>query len=71
MLCLTDITMKAVREKVGVGLVVRYQPKEWIIKSTRFHGKKVVSCKVIAGSKQKRFIGAYVPPFTLDHLSDL
>ena len=36
-----------------------------------FHGPNVVSCKVVASVKRTLLIGAYLPPYTLEHLTDL
>ena len=36
-----------------------------------FHGKNVVSCKVITGTSQTTIIGAYLPRYMLTQLPDL
>ena len=42
-----------------------------IIGSMRFHGPNVVSYKIVAGNQLLPLIGAYLPPSTLEHMSDL
>ena len=45
-------------------------PQGCSVEATQFHGTNVVSCEVIPG-KRTLLIGAYLPPSTLDHLTDL
>ena len=69
--CLTAIATDACGAQGGVGLVVWYQPKEWSVKSTHFHGPNRVSCNIVAGGKRTPLLGAYLSPSTLEHLPDL
>ena len=62
--------MEAVDAQRGLGIVVQDQPHGWIIESMRFHGLNVVSIEVATG-KRTLIISAYLPPSTLDHLTDL
>ena len=55
----------------GVGLVTREKPFRWGIESTRYHRPNVVNCKIVTGLTRTPLVGAYLPPSTLDHLSDL
>ena len=52
-------------------MVVRDQPQGCSLDSTHFHGPKVVSSEVITDWKLTLIIGAYLPPYTLEHLPDL
>ena len=69
--CSPDITTDDGTVQGGVVLVVRYRPNGLSIKSTRFHGPKVASCKIIAGGKRTPLIGAYLSHSILEHLLDL
>ena len=55
----------------SVGLVIRKRPVNWVIKSTRYHGTNVVSCKIVTGLNWTLFVGAYLPSSTLEHLPEL
>ena len=55
----------------GVGLVTRERLAGWGVDSTRYHGPKVVSYKIVIGLTWTPLIGAYLPPSTLEHLPDL
>ena len=55
----------------GVCLVVQDQPQGWSIDVARFHGTNVVSCKVITEVQCNLIIGAYLLPYTLEHLLEL
>ena len=70
-MCFTEITNEAENVQGGVCLVVWYQPKEWSVKSTHFHGPNRVSCNIVAGGKRTPLLGAYLSPSTLEHLPDL
>ena len=64
------ITTAAVDAQGGVGLVVRDRPQGWSKESTRFHGPIMVICEVIT-NKKTPLTGTYLPPSTLEHLTDL
>ena len=55
----------------AIGMVMREQPDEWGIESTRFHGPNVVSYKIVTGRTKTPVVGAYLPPSTLEHLLDV
>ena len=55
----------------GIRIVSREKPEGWIVNSTRFHGPKIVICKLIAGDQWTLIIREYLPPSTMDHLPDL
>ena len=57
--------------KGGVGMIIREKPQVWNINSTRFHGPNMVSCKVIYSNNIMPLIREYLPPSTLDYLTDL
>ena len=54
-----------------MGLVVQEITKVWSMDSMHFHRPNMVKCKVVFGGQRTPFIGAYLPPSTLDHLPDL
>ena len=55
----------------GMALIMRERPEGCIIKSKRFHGPDVVSCKIVSGSQRTLLIGVHLLPYTIDHLPDL
>ena len=52
-------------------MVLREWPEGWSVKSTRFHGPDMVSCEIVSGGQRTPLIGVYLPPSTLDHITDL
>ena len=52
-------------------MVVRYQPKGWIVESTLFHGENLVRCDIVGGGKRTPLISAYLLPSILEKLTDL
>ena len=69
--CLPKIMMNISRVYGGVVLVVWDQPKGWIVESTRLHRLNMARSDIFYGGKQTRLIGAYFPPYTLEHLPNL
>ena len=60
------------RESQGsIELVTRERPVGWWIDSTHYHGRNVVRCGIIAGLTCTPRVVTYLPPSTLEHLSDL
>ena len=60
------------RESQGsIELVTRERPVGWWIDSTHYHGRNVVRCRIIAGLTCTPRVVTYLPPSTLEHLSDL
>lgn len=55
----------------GVALISKTNPRGWHLESTQFHGPNVLSTIYVTGKKRIPIIGAYLPPTTLDHLTDL
>ena len=55
----------------GDGIILRDKPEGCIVESTRVHRLNVMSCEITSGNQKTPLIGAYLPPSTLDHLSDL
>ena len=49
----------------------REKPEGWIVNLTRFHGPKIVICKLIEGGQWTLIIRYYLPPSTMDHLPNL
>ena len=43
----------------------------WGIDSTRYHGPNLERCKLVTRLTRTPLVGAYLPPFMLDHLPDL
>ena len=54
-----------------MGLVVREWPEGWSVESIRFHGPDTVSCEIVSVGQRTPLIGVYLPPSTLDHITDL
>ena len=54
----------------GVGLVTRERPDWWGVESTRFRGPNLVSFEIVTGPIWTSLVGTYLPPLTLEHLSD-
>ena len=55
----------------GVGLVSQARPNGWGIECTRFQRQNVVGCKIVTRHTRTPLVGAYLPPSTLGHLSDI
>ena len=59
------------RSQGEVRLVSRERPKGWNVESTQFHVPNIVRCKIVSNDYRMYFNGEYLPPSTLDHLTDL
>ena len=62
------ICSKALPNQGGIALITRASPTGWHIESTQFHGPNVLSCLIVSGITRTPFIGAYLPPTSLDDL---
>ena len=51
--------------------MTREQTNGWGVESMRFHRPNVVSCEIFTGPNQTPLVGAYLPPFTLENLTDV
>ena len=52
-------------------MATRESPFGWEIDSTHYHRPNLVSCDIVTGLTRTPLAGAYLPPSTLKHLTDL
>ena len=69
--CYPEFTTPTGGTQRGAGLFFLERPQGWSVVPTRFHGPNMVSCEVISSSKRTPLVGAYLPPYTLEHLPNL
>ena len=69
--CLTARPSSAGGAQGGIGTMKRERSIGWGIESMRYHGRNVVSCKIVTVRKRTPLVGAYLPPLTLEHMPDL
>ena len=69
--CFLSITEESGGAQGVVGMVVCDRLKVWSFELTHFHGLNVVSSKFVSGGKRTPLIGAYLPPSTMENLTDL
>ena len=69
--CLTAQPSRAGGAQNGVIIVRKERSVRWGIESTHYHGPDMVSCDIVTGLTRTPVVSAYLPPSTLEHLTDL